>query len=253
MKAIILSAGQGRRLLPLTAQIPKCALSIHGQSLLEWQIGELRACGVASVTVVVGFGADKVEGFLARRYRQHQVRTLYNPFFTMSDNLVSCWVARTEMTEDFILLNGDTLFETAVLQRLLSAPARPVTLVTDYKPAYDADDMKVTLDGARLVRVGKDLPPEQTDGESIGMLLFRGEGPALFSAALERAIRRPQALKQWYLSVIQEMARSDLVATLSIEGLQWTEVDCAADLEQAEKLVARWDAEAEPVVGAGPI
>jgi len=111
----------------------------------------------------------------------------------------------------------------------------------------------LALDGEKLVRVGKDLSPDQTDGESIGMLLFRGEGPALFLAAVEKALRNPQALKQWYLSVIDEMARLGLVWTQSIQGLQWVEVDCPADLDQADKLVAKWRASTEGVVGVGSI
>lgn len=253
MKGIILSAGQGRRLLPMTADTPKCALRIHGQSILEWQLHQLAECGIDRVTVVLGFGANQVESLLAARNQSNQVRTVYNPFFPVTDNLVSCWVAGADMNEDFILLNGDTLFETEVLKRLLGAPSRQVILVTDHKSAYDADDMKVTLDGERLVRVGKDLPSDQTDGESIGMLLFRGEGPALFFAAVERALRNPQALKQWYLSVIDKMAQLGLVWTLSIQGLQWVEVDCPADLDQADKLVAKWRASTEGVVGVGSI
>ncbi len=251
MKAIILSAGQGKRLLPLTASIPKCALRIQGQSLLEWQLQRLAECGVDRVSVVVGFGADQVEPLFASRDQSLQVRTVYNPFFPVTDNLVSCWVARAEMDQDFILLNGDTLFEAEVLKQLLRSPNRPVILATDHKSTYDADDMKVRVDGSRLVKVGKDLVPEETGGESIGMLLFRGEGPALFSAAVERALRQPQALKQWYLSVIDEMARLGLVWTFSIQGLQWVEVDCPADLDQADTLAAGWRAAAERAVEVG--
>ncbi len=253
MKGIILSAGQGRRLLPMTADTPKCALRIQGQSILEWQLHQLAECGIDRVTVVLGFGANQVESLLAARNQSNQVRTVYNPFFPVTDNLVSCWVARADMNEDFILLNGDTLFEVEVVKRLLGAPSQPVTLARDLKAAYDADDMKLALDGEKLVRVGKDLSPDQTDGESIGMLLFRGEGPALFLAAVEKALRNPQALKQWYLSVIDEMARLGLVWTQSIQGLQWVEVDCPADLDQADKLVAKWRASTEGVVGVGSI
>ncbi len=110
-------------------------------------------------------------------------------------------------------------------------------MVTDQKSTYDADDMKLILNGESLVKVGKDISPEQADGESIGMLLFRGDGPALFQQALESAIRTPQALKQWYLSVIDDMAQSGFVWTLSIQGLQWAEIDCAEDLDQAETIV----------------
>lgn len=240
MKCIILSAGQGRRLLPLTAEIPKCALQIGGRSLVEWQIAQLMKCGVDQVTVIVGFGADKVEQLVRGYGKSNRVTALYNPLFAVSDNLVSCWLARHLMTEDFILLNGDTLFETAVLERLLDAPDRPVTLVTDRKPAYDADDMKVTVNEGKVLRVGKALSQEQSHGESIGMLLFRRSGPGLFSDAIDRAMRKPDVLRHWYLSVIDEMAQAGLVWTCSIQGLRWTEVDCLTDLEDAHHLVASW-------------
>lgn len=246
MRAIILSAGQGRRLLPLTADVPKCALQIGGRSLVEWQVTQLIKCGIDQVTVVVGFEADKVEHLLRSHYRPDQVQTLYNPFFSRSDNLVSCWLAHHLMTEDFILLNGDTLFEGAILDRLLSTLSRPITLVTDSKLTYDADDMKVTLDEHRVLRVGKTLEPKQSQGESIGMMLFRGNGPDLFVRAIEGAIRKPQALKQWYLSVIDEMAQSGLVWNCSIQGLRWAEVDYPVDLEDAQKLVTSWDAPSSP-------
>jgi choline kinase len=240
MKAIILSAGQGRRLLPLTAEVPKCALQIERRSLIEWQIDALLKCGVHEVIVVLGFRAEKVESILASRYDPSHVRVLYNPFYSVSDNLVSCWIARAQMTEDFLLLNGDTLFETAVLARLLRSSSRPVTLATDRKQAYDIDDMKVMLNGNRVIRVDKNLKPEQSHRESIGMLLFRDDGPLLFAAAVERALREPRALKQWYLSVIDDMAKAGLVWQCSIQGLHWTEVDCDRDLEEAQKLVAEW-------------
>lgn len=242
MKAIILSAGQGRRLLPLTERIPKCMLAVQGQPLIKWQIDALTHCGIEDITVVVGFGADQLEARLDELAGPHRIRTLYNPFYASSDNLVSCWVARIEMQEEFLLLNGDTLFEVAVLERLLAAPPHPVTLAIDCKDRYDDDDMKVIRDGERLVHVGKKLPLDQVDAESIGMMTFRGDGPRLFRESLERALRNPQALKQWYLSLIDELANGGVVWTQSIEGLGWAEVDSPTDLERASRQVAGWAA-----------
>jgi choline kinase len=142
------------------------------------------------------------------------------------------------MAGDFVLLNGDTVFEPAVVQRLLAAPPRPVRLAVDHKETYDADDMKVSLDGdGRLRRVGKRLAPEIVGAESIGVMLFRGEGPALFREAIERALRRRDALHDWYLSVIDEMADHGHVWTASIQGLRWAEVDSPADIPRAQEVV----------------
>jgi len=237
MKAVILSAGQGKRLLPLTAESPKCILPILGQTIIEWQIDELAKCGIDQVTVVLGYGADKVERILHSRYSAHRVRTIYNAAYAVSDNLVSCWSAHDEMNDDFILLNGDTLFEAAVLERLFETGDHPVTVVVSQKSEYDADDMKVELDGCRLVKIGKELIPDQVDGESIGMIMFRDQGPMMFRDAIQIALRDPSSQTKWYLSVIDEMAHRIPVWTCSINGLQWCEVDYQADLIQAEKVV----------------
>ena len=245
MKAIILSAGQGKRLLPLTADNPKCLLNIDGRSLIEWQINELAKCGIERVSVVVGYHADRVERLLHQRYDSKKIQTLYNPTYSWADNLFSCWAARAEMAEDFVLLNGDTLFEAAVLNRLLETPVRPVTVVTHKKSYYDADDMKVTLDGDRLIHIGKDLSIDQVDGESIGMILFRDEGPVRFCGGVENALRDSLAPGKWYLSVIDELAQLMPVWTYRIEGLQWCEVDFPVDLKQAQRVVRTCAADGE--------
>lgn len=232
-KAIVLNAGQGRRLLPLTAATPKCLLPVDGhRTILELQLGALAACGIQHVVVIVGFGADQITRFLAAHaHTGLQVTTRYNPFYATTNNLVSCWIASTEMTEDFLLLNGDTLFAPAVLQRLLAAPSAPVTLAIDRKQEYDDDDMKVTLNGGRrLLAVGKSLDPDRVHGESIGLMTFRGSGVSAFRTALAEALDDPAARQQWYLTVIDRLACASLVEVVSIEGLWWTEIDTPADL-----------------------
>lgn len=237
MKVLILSAGQGHRLLPYTAESPKCTIPVLGRSMIEWQIDALLSLGIDQISVVVGYGADKIERLLTQCYGINCIKFIYNPDFAESNNLVSCWTAREEMNEDFILLNGDTLFEESVLKRLLEKPVQPITVTIDHKNNYDADDMKVSLEGSRLVNIGKDLEPDKTNGEAIGMILFRGDGPALFRAAMESALLDPAARQKFYLAVIREMSRSMHVQTCSIAGLKWCEIDYPADLKRAEEIL----------------
>lgn len=242
MKTIILSAGQGKRLLPLTADTPKCLLPLSGRSLLEWQLRALTKAGVEEVVVVTGFRADKVEAAIAETATGAYVRTLHNPFFALADNLASCWVARGEMTGDFTILNGDTLFETAVAERLLAAPtAAPITVTINRKPSYDADDMKVSVSGDRLLAIGKILPSESVDGESIGFLRFSPEGGALFVSQVEAMLKVEAGLKHWYLSAVDRIAHeTQSVGVLSIEGLDWGELDFPDDLSRNRAMTAAW-------------
>ncbi len=246
MRAIILSAGQGRRLLPLTRNMPKCLLSpCEGMSILDLQLRVLATCGVPSATVVVGFGADEVERHIEELPPgEIEVETLYNPFFESTDNLVTAWLARERMRSDFLLLNGDTLFEPALLRRVLKAPPRAATITTDRKRRYDDDDMKVSLDhDGRLLAVSKTLKPKEVDGEAIGMIRFMAEGGALFVDGLERAVRDRGRHGRYYLSVVSENAASGGdIDSVSIEGLWWQEVDSPEDLCEAQKKLANSDA-----------
>jgi len=242
MKAIILSAGQGKRLLPLTSELPKCLLPVGDKPLIAWQIEALHAAGIDDIAVVTGFGARQVDQLLCTLGRPAlRLTPVFNPFYAVADNLASCWIARERMGEDFVLLNGDTLFESQVIERLLDSPPAPISVTIDRKPAYDADDMKVRSRGGRLLEIGKTLPPDLVDGESIGLLLFRGHGPKLFRRAVEEAMTEGEAVRWWYLSVIDRLAREGQVLVTSIEGLEWTEVDYLPDLVRARALVRHWN------------
>jgi choline kinase len=246
-RAIILGAGQGSRLLPLTAELPKCLLDLAGRSLLQWQLEALAGAGVQEAVVVTGFRADLVEAALPRvAPATMRVRTVFNPFHKVADNLASCWLARAEMSGPTLILNGDTLFEPAIATQLLSAEDAPITVTIDRKPAYDDDDMKVVSAGSRLRAIGKKLPASDVNGESIGFLRFNSAGAALFVAELERTMRTREGTGLWYLSAINRLAGEGAdVRCLSIEGREWAELDYPADLERCQALAARWRAETQ--------
>jgi choline kinase len=240
-QAIILSAGKGSRLYPYTEDRPKCLLELSGRTLLEWQLDALHASGIAEVTVVTGFHHDMVAGVIAGRGEgRGRVETLFNPFYQVADNLGSVWMARERFDRDTLLLNGDTLVAPSLVQRVLAGGSAPITVTVDRKASYDADDMKVLRDGDRLVRIGKLLGPDECNAESIGLLAFRGEGPRLFTEAVERIMHTPEGTQSWYLRVIDKIADTGVVGTVSIEGERWQEVDYLTDLEAARALTAAW-------------
>lgn len=245
-KAVILSAGQGSRLLPMTEDLPKCLLDLAGRSMLEWQLRGLAAAGVHEAVVVTGFRTELVERALERiAPAQMKVRALFNPFYKVADNLASCWMAREELAGPSLILNGDTLFEPEIARRLLAAPGAPITVTIDRKPAYDDDDMKVVTAADRLVAIGKTLQKAQVTGESIGFLRLESAGAAAFTAELERTLRTREGTGLWYLSAIHSLAGSGMdVRVASIEGLDWGELDFPADLERCRTLAAGWMASA---------
>ena len=237
--AVLLSAGQGRRLGKLTEDRPKCTVMIGGRSLVEWQVRALLANGIDRVTIVTGFRALMIRQALEAANLPAKIEYLYNPFYAVADNVGSCWMARERIGEDTVLINGDTLFSPSILARVLVRAEAPISVTIDRKALYDADDMKVRLSGERLTAIGKTLAAP-VDGESIGMLRFRGEGGALFAAKLESVLADQAALSLWYLSIIDRIARTGAVGFVDIEGLPWAEVDFAQDVDQAAEAVAQF-------------
>ena len=237
-KAVILSAGKGSRLLPLTADKPKCLIEFSGTTLLEWQLATLQSAGIEEIVVVTGFRDELVDEVVARHAG---VRTFFNPFYHVADNLGSIWMVRGEFDRDLVVLNGDTLVSPTLAARVLGAETGAIAVTVDHKDSYDSDDMKVLEEGDRLKRIGKALGPGEYNAESIGFLAFRGDGPALFTRHVERMMRTPEGTRLWYLRAIDELALAGAdVRTVSITGEDWQEVDFPEDLEKAQSLTSRW-------------
>lgn len=241
-KAIILSAGQGSRLGHLVDDKPKCLVDFGGRSLLDRQLDTLEANGVEEAVVVTGFHDELIDQALAARSGGPRVRTVFNPFYKVADNLGSLFIARDELAGDTLVWNGDTLVSEALMSRVVANQQPGICVTIDRKDSYDEDDMKViAADDGRLRAIGKRIA-EGVNAESIGLLAFRSGGAERFREAIERAMRTSEGTTIWYLRVIHHLAQNGDVWTLDINGEEWGEVDFPADVERARKLVAGWDA-----------
>lgn len=242
VKAIILGAGQGKRLLPLTADVPKALLDIGGVPLIERQIRALSKAGIQDFAVVTGYGSAKMEEALESvgRSQRVSIRTVFNPFYLVADNLASCWIARAEMNGDFIQVNGDNVFRADLVENLLANASDLATVAISRKPRYDADDMKIMLDGERLTEIGKSLPVESVDAEAIGFYVFKGPSVDSYRKVLDQAIQEPQGLRHWFPFAVGRLAKIVNVTVCDVSRFQWCEVDYPVDLQQARQMVSDW-------------
>jgi L-glutamine-phosphate cytidylyltransferase len=243
MKAIVLSAGQGSRLGHMVDDRPKCLIDFNGRTLLDRQLDTLEANGVHEAVVVTGFHDELVNEVIARRSGGPRVRTVFNPFYKVADNTGSLFMAREELGGDCLVWNGDTLVSGALMAKVVANSKAGICVTIDRKDGgYDEDDMKVVEEGGRLKAIGKRLPLDTVNAESIGLLAFRAGGAEQFREAIERAMRTPEGTTIWYLRVIHHIAQEADVWTLDIQGEEWGEVDFPPDVESALELTARWDA-----------
>lgn len=220
---------------------PKCLIDFNGRSLLDRQLDTLEASGVHEAVVVTGFHDELVGEGIERRTGGPTVRTIYNPFYKVADNTGSLFMAREELAGDCLVWNGDTLVSRDLMRRVIDNRQPGICVTIDRKDLYDEDDMKVVEEDGRLKAIGKRLPLDRVNAESIGLLAFRSGGAEQFRKAVEQAIRTSEGTTIWYLRVIHQIAQRAEVRTLDIQGEEWGEVDFPADVETARLLTARWD------------
>ncbi len=240
MKAIILAAGKGERLGVLTRNTPKSLLEIgRGVTVVESQLDHLAECKVAEVVLVVGYKAEQIEAKL-KDYDRLEIRTVYNPFFDVSNNLLSAWMARAEMQDDFMLINGDDVFSSSVVSGLLGVDGG-IVMVIDRKEAYDDDDMKVVTEGPLIRRVSKKIPFDESNGESIGMMRFAGTGRQRFVAKLDEMARNPSHRNAFYLQALQELMDEGYpVHFAECDPEDWAEIDFHPDLHLIRDNIQRF-------------
>lgn len=233
MKAIILAAGRGTRLLPLTKNTPKPLLDIgEGQTIIENQLNAIIDCGnISEVIYVIGYRAEQVEAKM-RAYNNIPVKYLYNPFYETTNNFISIWMAIHEMTEDFVIINGDDIFKPNVLRGLLDEPnENNITLVTSKKDQYAEEDMKVTCKDSHLLKVSKDIPVKEATGESIGMMRFVDKGVKIMLDTINSMVRDEETKNLFYLAVIQKIIDSGIpVFHCECSNSDWAEIDFHPDL-----------------------
>ncbi len=242
MKAIILAAGSGTRMNPYTHDKPKCLLDIGGVSILEHQINNIRDCGINEVAIVVGFRFERVEDFL-RSFDGlgMRINTLYNPFYQSTNSLVSLWIARSELDEDIVVMNGDDVYEIDVLDKALSVRNEKICLPIKRRSRYEREDMKVIVDDGRISKISKEISNGETSAESVGIRVFRDTGVELLKRAVEEEMRNPGAEGKWYISSIHRLISKGYgIKPLDIGELYWMDVDCPMDLFRARKQADRF-------------
>ena len=248
MKAIILAAGKGERLMPLTSDTPKSLLELeNGTTLLESQLITINKTAIDKVVIVTGYLTEKIESKVQRYSKEYNIdiQIIYNPFFDISNNLLSLWQARHEMESDFIIINGDDIFNDSVLLGLLEHDKNElITMVIDRKETYDEDDMKLIVENGRILEVSKKIPLNEANGESIGMIRVTGEAKSIMVDTMERMVRNKKNMQVFYLAMIQELINQGIVVGYhEISSKDWAEIDFHPDLEDIRKKISTFNKE----------
>jgi len=240
MKIIILAAGKGERLYPLTKNTPKPLIDLgDGETLLEKQLKSLSESQVIDeVVIVIGYLCEQVESKLKNFKTNLKIRTLYNPFFDISNNLITLWLSKVEMNEDFLITNGDNLFISDVVKDLVKKTNDGIYVTICYRDDIGEDDMKVILDeNQKVVRVSKEIKESNT--ESIGLVKIKGEKYRnIYQNVLEQLARDKTYLNKFWLETFNVLADKGVeVNSFEIDKDMWREVDFHFDIKDLKELI----------------
>lgn len=244
MIGLVLAAGVGRRLAPLTDDLPKALVPVRdeGMGILDFTIGHFAAAGLRRVAIITGHAAHQIAARTTAWEDAYglSIELVHNDHALDWNNAYSLWCAREHFGEGALLCNGDTLHPLAVQRQLLAVSGDAVCLALDRHKTLGEEEMKVQLDaGGRLLRISKGLDPASAHGEYIGVTLIpRGAAIAL-TAALETTWRRDPQL--YYEDAYQELVDTGVdVTSVDIGVTEWTEVDDHVDLARAREIACRY-------------
>jgi len=232
--ALILAAGLGSRLRPLTDTTPKCLLDVGGQTILARQLERVAAAGIPRAVVVTGYLGDVVEAHLRETPQPLEVVTAPNPDYATTGNCMSVLAARGAVAGGGVVLcDGDVVLTGDALSRLVADPAASALLL-DRETPLGTEEMKAQLDGSGAVRrLAKGLDPAACAGESIGIQKVSGLALPIFWATLE-AMHSAGDTQGYYEDAFQRMIAAGVsFRTVPIGHHEWTEIDDLADLEDA--------------------
>jgi choline kinase len=228
VRAVILAAGRGHRLRDVTGDRPKCLARVGGCTLLERQIRSLRACGIETITVVAGFGADDVW-----RACGPKIDLVVNLQYESTNSLYSLWLARNLLAEGFVVLNCDVLFHDQLLWDLLTARDEDALLMAATRGAvYSDEEMKIRVRAGCVAAIAKTLDPADADGENVGIAKFGRDGTKLIVDEIDRMIAGG-GVREWLPRAFAAFAERRPLHVVETRGYPWTEIDFPEDYWRA--------------------
>jgi len=241
MKAIILTAGFGRRMKPLTNNRHKTLLSVGDEVIINRIIDSCIECGIEEYVIVTGYMANELIEHINGHYREQFFQYVHNEDYATTNNIYSLALAFDNIVidQDILLIESDLIFDASILKNLISNSKPNVALVDRYRNGMDGT--VVTVSGERITNI---IPPHlQTSDfqfsdkyKTLNIYKFSQQ----FSASTFKKLLTYYAkviddncYYELILGILIYMQKEDIYAEI-VNGERWAEVDDPNDLRIAE-------------------
>lgn len=236
--ALILAAGRGSRLRPLTNRLPKCLLSVGDKTILERMINSINKLEFEKITIVIGFQGYLIKEEIANKFPSLNVSYIENKNYEKTNNSYSLWLTKAVLkNKSFIKFDADVVFEQGILNSVFHAPFENC-LCYDSEASIDLEEVKVIIKkGGLLHKANKQLPPLTAHGESVGIEKIHAEYSTELFSVLDKLMSHQKNHQHFYERVYEELIfQGKIIHTLDVKGFKWIEIDTKEDLQYANRM-----------------
>jgi choline kinase len=239
LKAIILAAGTGTRLMPLTKDIPKPLLIIGDMSLLERMIKNCVSNGIKEFIIVIGHKKERVieETIYLRNKYNIKIDLVENKDYSTANTSCSVNIAINNLNEDIIIINGDNVIDHRIISGLVNND-KTCLVVDNYKQLND-ESFKIKIENNIITDIGKELDIKAASGEFIGISKVSKRDLPIFKSILKKLIS--VNIQNYYDLTFKELSEKVNINYFYTNGLKWTEIDDKNDWEYANALIEEFD------------
>ncbi|CAG20598.1 sugar phosphate nucleotidyltransferase [Photobacterium profundum] len=238
LKAIILAAGVGSRIRPLTDNCPKSLLKIGDHTILEMMISNVMKCGINEVVFILGYLEDNIKEFMNENFPDLNVHFVTNEFYTETNTGYSLMLAEEFVKESsFIKFDADVVFDVEILKNLIASEYENC-LCVDKNINLDAEEIKIIVNkNNHVIKASKDVNPKDAIGESIGIEKISNDTAKVLFLELNEMMKDKKNHQEYYEAGYERLIDKNVVFnTLDITGLKWIEIDTLDDFATAESI-----------------
>ena len=234
--ALLLAAGTGSRLMPITSNAPKCLTELNGTCFLERLVLNLKAQGFKKLIVITGHQENCIREFLPTIAGDLTIEFIFSPLYKTTNNIYSLWMARDIIKEPFVLFEGDLIFDSSLLDNMVYPDRMAVSKIL---PWMNGTTVTIEPTSQKIISFHKDTNPDlvETKFKTVNIYSFSLDSWGLIATRLNQHIEEGK-VNGYYETVFAELVAEGVLKfdAVDFDNKHWYEVDTLEDLKVATEM-----------------